>query len=590
MKTFIKVLSICLLSVLLFSACTKKADTSVPANQTDISTEEPTQTPEPTPSLTFEEIVSVQPNYFVDGGGAFQIKSSEANYYGEITVGQRSYVDGASSDLQGTYALFVSDSYGGSASIDIEFADSGYTYKNQFYGIQDGDAVKYPYDTNDIYSSLLDCHYNRNQSLVINNLTYLYIDWRKSKAVFSEKAFNMLAVVISKDEAVRFVQDGTLPNALQGLTVTGLEKIFKKPNGDAMAQENISDPGTTVSVTEILPPNYSYISVLSPDLLAVKFEAGDKYGIINKNGDVIAQQIYDIIRPFSDGMAVVRTDPSSGEGYIDETGNMIVQFGRYHENRSFSEGLAAVKSDAGWGFIDPTGKEIVPCKYDQVGNFSDGMAPVKLNEQWSFIDKTGKVLNQLSLKHDNYNISYLDFHDGMANVVLGSGDSFLGGYIDTEGNEVIPCTHEGWSFEAVNGQWGIFSDGVTTIEDSTGYFVIDKSGKEVVPRGKYSYIGPFFDERAVVMKTDADSGLDQFSIIDTKGSEIVTLGKYEQIKDFSDGMATVYSNGKNGLIDANGNEILPLTDNYQGTSSPVYGLVPFSKDTYTYGLYEIKLK
>lgn len=244
MKASIKILSISLLIVLLFTACTKKIDTNTQINSTIEVTEEPTQEPEPTPSFTFEEIVAVQPDYFVDGGDEFQVKSSEPNYYGEITVGQRSYVDGASNDLQGTYALFVTDFYGGSASIDIELTDSGYSYKNQFYGTQDGDTVKYPFDTNDIYSSLSDCHYNRNQSLVINNLTYLYIDWRRTQAVFSEKAFNMLAVVISKDEAVHFVQDGTLPHALQGLTVIGLDDVFKKPSYAPGAHDKVETPET----------------------------------------------------------------------------------------------------------------------------------------------------------------------------------------------------------------------------------------------------------------------------------------------------------------------------------------------------------
>lgn len=225
MKTYIKVLSISLLSVSLLTGCATKVDTSTSTN----TTQTPTQTPKPTPSFTFDQIVIAKPNYFVSGGGAFQVKSSKPNYYGEITVGKRSYVDGASNDLQGTYALFVSDDNGGSAGIDIVFADSGFSYKNQFYGTKAGDAIKYPFDKTDINGSLSECHYNRNQSLVINKLSYLHIDWRKSKNVFSEKEFNMLAVVISKDEAVQYAQDGTLPNCLKGLTVTGLDKIFKKP-------------------------------------------------------------------------------------------------------------------------------------------------------------------------------------------------------------------------------------------------------------------------------------------------------------------------------------------------------------------------
>lgn len=67
-----------------------------------------TTTSTPTPKYTFDEVVTKQPTYFIGGGRDFQVKSQVANYYGEITVGQRSYVEGMS-DTTGTYALFVTD-------------------------------------------------------------------------------------------------------------------------------------------------------------------------------------------------------------------------------------------------------------------------------------------------------------------------------------------------------------------------------------------------------------------------------------------------------------------------------------------------
>ena len=58
----------------------------------------------------------------------------------------------------------------------------------------------------------------------------------------------------------------------------------------------------------------------------------------------------------------------------------------------FFDGLASVKLNGKWGFIDKTGKEIVPCKYDWVGSFSELLTMVKLNGQWGYIDKTGKEI------------------------------------------------------------------------------------------------------------------------------------------------------------------------------------------------------
>jgi hypothetical protein len=270
MRTFIRALSVCLITVLLLTACSRKDVANPPAKsttETPDSIEESTQTPEPALKYTFEEIVAVQPKYFVDGGNAFKVRSSEANYYGEITVGQRSYIEGASGNLEGTYALFVTEN-GGSAWIDIEFIDNGFSYKNQYLGAKEGDAVKYPFDTNDIYSSLLECHYNRKQSLVINKLSYLRIDWRSSKSVFPEREFHMLAVVISKEDAIRYAQDGTLPHVLEKLTVTGLDQIFAIPENKPQA------PKGSAEVIEIALPKYADVGIFSEGLAAVNASAG----------------------------------------------------------------------------------------------------------------------------------------------------------------------------------------------------------------------------------------------------------------------------------------------------------------------------
>lgn len=50
----------------------------------------------------------------------------------------------------------------------------------------------------------------------------------------------------------------------------------------------------------------------------------------------------------------------------------------------FSEGLAAVELDGEWGFIDKTGKEVIPLIYDDVEVFREGLAVVKLNEKWAY--------------------------------------------------------------------------------------------------------------------------------------------------------------------------------------------------------------
>jgi hypothetical protein len=44
-----------------------------------------------------------------------------------------------------------------------------------------------------------------------------------------------------------------------------------------------------------------------------------------------------------------------------------------------------------WGFIDKTGKVVIPTQFENAGSFSEQLAPVSIGGKWGFIDKTGKV-------------------------------------------------------------------------------------------------------------------------------------------------------------------------------------------------------
>ena len=176
---------------------------------------------------------------------------------------------------------------------------------------------------------------------------------------------------------------------------------------------------------------------------------------------------------FHNGVTVI--DGSTGQiengktvyatGVIDTKGNVVVPFGKYNEIKRFIDGLAAVYAgNDKWGFIDTTGKEIVPCKYNMVEGFDQGLARVKLYNKWGFIDTTGKEV--VPCKYDSVG----DFSDGFAMVKL--NDKW--GFIDKTGKEVIPCTLE---YDEV----GDRSDGLTAVKTSNGWGCIDLQGNEVVP-------------------------------------------------------------------------------------------------------------
>ena len=74
-----------------------------------------------------------------------------------------------------------------------------------------------------------------------------------------------------------------------------------------------------------------------------------------------------------------------------------------HAVEAFVEGLARVKLEGKVGFIDRTGKMVIPNEYSMACDFYDGFARVALRTgtdeldrpicRWGFIDKAGRILS-----------------------------------------------------------------------------------------------------------------------------------------------------------------------------------------------------
>ena len=145
-----------------------------------------------------------------------------------------------------------------------------------------------------------------------------------------------------------------------------------------------------------------------------------KWGLVEEQGqDYVPCKQEDVPFP-AEGVVVF--ERSGKYGFLDQTGKQVVPFKykvirvlyfgvfRSANENAFSEGLAAVKLDDKWGFIDKSGKQEIPCKYENVGFFSEGLAPVKLEGKWGYIDNTGQ--EGIPCKYDDAK----RFYDGVATV------------------------------------------------------------------------------------------------------------------------------------------------------------------------------
>jgi len=58
----------------------------------------------------------------------------------------------------------------------------------------------------------------------------------------------------------------------------------------------------------------------------------------------------------------------------------------------FSGGLAAVKKDRKWGYIDTCGKVVIPFQFDFAWDFFKGLGKLWIGKKFGYVDNTGKFI------------------------------------------------------------------------------------------------------------------------------------------------------------------------------------------------------
>ncbi len=95
---------------------------------------------------------------------------------------------------------------------------------------------------------------------------------------------------------------------------------------------------------------------------------------------------YEFAGPFCDGLARVRLNKKWG--FIDTTGAVVIPI-RYNEVENFSEGIARVRIGQRWGLMEKTGKEIIKPTFQEIGPFLNGKAKVLLDGTEYYMNENG---------------------------------------------------------------------------------------------------------------------------------------------------------------------------------------------------------
>ena len=367
----------------------------------------------------------------------------------------------------------------------------------------------------------------------------------------------------------------------------------------------------------------SGLHAFSEGLAAVSVRDKSGYGYIDKTGKIVIEPQFSTAWRFHDGVARVGKDGKWG--MIDKNGNVVVPFeydrkpsgvGYTYNVHEASEGLilAYDAPNGYWGYYDTKGNVAIPFQYAQAEDFQGGCAKVRLGQKETYIDKNGRDIipdqyrnpKQLTVdgepaafiavtdftqsgKNNRYLLNgsgqviagpyYFfpedDFSCGLLPVGKYDGKNSLIGYINTAGQEVIPCQQ----FSSCTS----FADGYAmmkfenNINDIYTHIIINTAGQITTTLENYRYR---CDENSLaegfLAVCSNESGRTRWGFINASGQLVVDY-KYYSVNAFSNGLAVVKDFAyQPSVINTTGQEIVPA-GKYDNISNFVNGVALVSK-------------
>jgi hypothetical protein len=267
---------------------------------------------------------------------------------------------------------------------------------------------------------------------------------------------------------------------------------------------------------------------------------------------------------------------------------------QYESANFFVEGIALVKSNGYYGYIDSLNNFVITPKYLKAFDFRYDRAKVEDLDSIFIIDKNQRVI--FSAKKGGLIVE--DFWYGYAKIL--KGDSF--NILSINGNILFKTWFEQIGFYSENGTFPVKKDGKWGIVDTLERYVICPTfdyidrfndGYAIVKLGeKYSFINqqgetvvPFLYESASFFKDGlASVSLRKgkkisYGVIDTT-FKFITKPKYKYIGDYYFGRAVCQKGLKYGYLDKQGRVAIKFKYDYASNFFDNLSIVKIKNDNY----------
>jgi len=319
----------------------------------------------------------------------------------------------------------------------------------------------------------------------------------------------------------------------------------------------------------VVPVGFEEVNDFHEGLAAVM--KNERYGVINTNGEVAVEFVYDLISDFQSGRAIVKV--GSKFGVIDRNGKKVIPavfddlqfvftdfilfqeeglFGvmdleggkvltaRFLEFLTIGEQYALVEDDRGKGVLHASLEQLIPCQFDGIQMFKEGFIVQQLGKV-GVMDYYG--LPVVPCIYDEIIptvFSYLTLRKDKKIFHIGTKDWRV---------STVPVdVFDGWKNLAV------FNGSNFMIQRKGLNYWVDTAGK--LSKAPKLPVIKFIGQTLVGNSADSEN----LGIFDRKGNALTSLD-FQDIQLLENGCMKVLKEGKVGLYDANGIQLLePVYD------------------------------
>lgn len=292
-----------------------------------------------------------------------------------------------------------------------------------------------------------------------------------------------------------------------------------------------------------IPFDYDFVENFENDLAVVR--VGESWGVINKKGEfVIPAEFSRIERISANGQDYFKTfDRRPRYGYLDTNGLVTLrpQYGQVLEHH---DGVMSVKESGRWRHVSSTGTPLYENSYENIQPFQHGILPVKQNNEWMILKKDGTRFPGVFDRVETAGVNTVWVKvDGYYRLL-----NSMGKVLSKKKYSNVSLTANGNSIVQVNGKYGYIN--------SRGKFIL---------KPQFDQFEAFNEDGYAVVMQDR-----RFGLIDLDGNTVIPL-EYERMGSWQNGCAFAFKDRQHLALTLNG-RISPIDLGIQETERFSEGL------------------